>query len=426
MPTLLETPRAWRPTREQWGLIGVLAVGLVLRVASITGLGHDGDLLAISTWAHDVAITGPAQYYASGGTSNYPLLLYLLWPLGQLFTGTELRVAIRALSIPVDLGMGVLLFWIVREVRLPSGAAIAERAGIAAAALYVLNPAVIVAGPLWGQVDGIGALPMLGSLALIPQRRFGLAAVLATLAGLVKPQFGIAGFVLVGVLLLELRDRDDRADAVRDIAVAGLAALVTFTVVMAPLGLGPTSYVRILSLTANHYPYASLYGFNPWAVFYGFGHEDGGAFQVGLAVTGVAILLSLALLTRRRDLAGLLGVGSLIGLELYFLPTRVHERYLFGALVLLAPLAVFAPRLRAPFVALSALFLATLVFVLGNVPRPAIPLPAFARAKDPTSFQIDVLAVPLTVVGIWCAWEVFRLFRRDVTQDAELVPSNAM
>src|SRR5689334_16251810 len=103
MSTLTESPRAWQPTREQWGLIAVLLAGLVLRAISITGLGHTGDLFALVGWAHDVAISGPARYYASGGTSNYPVLLYLLWPLGQVFQGEDLRTAIRALSIPFDL-----------------------------------------------------------------------------------------------------------------------------------------------------------------------------------------------------------------------------------------------------------------------------------------------------------------------------------
>jgi hypothetical protein len=429
MPTLLETPRAWRPTREQWGLIGVLLVGSVLRVVSITGLGHTGDLFALTSWAHDIAISGPASYYASGGTSNYPVLLYLLWPLGQFFAGADLRTAIRALSIPFDLGIGVLLFWLVRDILARAGREAAERAGIAAAALYVLNPVVIVAGPLWGQVDGIGALPMLAALVAIAKRRFALGAVLGMLAALVKPQFGIAGFVLVAVLILELWGPEDRRTALRNLAVAGLAAIATFGVVMLPLGLGPSEYLRILSVTADRYPFASLFAFNPWAILDGFGEKDGGAFPVGLWITALAIVLSLALLWRRRDLVGLLGVAALIGLELYFMPTRVHERYLFGAIVLLAPLAALVPRLRLPFIVLSGLFLVTLLYVLGNTPQQAVPIPEFARGEL-LPWEITAISLPFTLVGVWCAWEISRLYRPgagpDGVAEPELDPSRAM
>ena len=406
MPIVLETARGWRPTREQWGLIGVLALGLLLRAASITGLGHTGDLYSLTSWAQAIAVTGPAQYYPSGGVSNYPVLLYLLWPLGQLFAGEDLRIAIRALSIPFDLALGVLLFWLVRDARARSGIRNAELAGVGAAALYILNPAVIVAGPLWGQVDGIGALPMLAAIAATAKGRIGGAAALATVAGLVKPQFGIAAFVLAAVVVLDVR----RPRGLRNLWVAVGAAVATYAVVMLPLGLLPGDYLRLLSISTDHYPFYSLFGFNPWAILFGFSVVDAGAFAVGLWLTAIAILLSLGLLWSRRDLAGLLGAGALIGLELYFLPTRVHERYLFGAIVLLTPLAVLERRLRAPFVALSGLFLVTLLYVLGNTPRGAVPLPDWARG-DLVPWQITSLALPLTIVGVWCAWEVYRLYR---------------
>jgi hypothetical protein len=211
--------------------------------------------------------------------------------------------------------------------------------------------------------------------------------------------------------------------------MAALAAIATFAVVMVPLGLGPSGYLRILSITADRYPFASLFAFNPWAIFYGFGEKDGGAFQVGLWLTGIAIVLSLALLWRRRDLVGLLGVAALIGLELYFLPTRVHERYLFGAIVLLAPLAALAPRLRVPFVVLSGLFLVTLVYVLGNTPQQAVPIPEFARG-DLQPWEITAISLPLTLVGVWCAWEIVRLYRPGAdpraAPDAGFEPSRAM
>ena len=45
-----------------------------------------------------------------------------------------------------------------------SGVARTELAGLAAASLYLFNPAVILAGPVWGQVDRAGTLAFLGAL----------------------------------------------------------------------------------------------------------------------------------------------------------------------------------------------------------------------------------------------------------------------
>src|SRR5438309_5421984 len=106
MASLLEVQRPWRPTREQWGLGAALVLATMPRAAATTGPGHTGDLFALSHWAEEMAAHGPSAYYASGGASNYPPLLYLLWPLGAAFDGVDLQTAIRALSIPFDLALG--------------------------------------------------------------------------------------------------------------------------------------------------------------------------------------------------------------------------------------------------------------------------------------------------------------------------------
>jgi Gpi18-like mannosyltransferase len=390
---------SWRPSRDHWALVGLLAAGFVLRALGIIGIGHRGDVNSLLTWAEGMARYG-LGYYAHGGDANYPPLLYLLWPLGIAFDGDPLRTAIRVLSIPFDLVLGALLWRLGRS----SGR---DRDGLWAAGLYLLNPAIIVSGPFWGQVDGIGALPMLASVAAIAAGRTATAGVLATLGGLIKPQFGIGAFVVVAIATFGLRS----AEGVRRAAIVGLSAIVTFAIVMIPLGLGPTRYVDLVAKTAGFFPYTSLFGFNAWAIAFGFLHRDGPWFIVGATLTIAAIVLSLLLLRRRRDLVGLLAVGTLIALALYYLPTRVHERYLFGALVFLAPLAGMYPRLRLPFTALSAVFLVTLFYVLGNAPRPALPLPDWLRG-DLAPWELFGFCAAVISAGLWCAWSLKPLFDR--------------
>src|SRR5690349_23895459 len=124
------------------GLVLLLVVGAIARVAGLWGPGHAGDIHAFVLWAEDAAKHGLGAYYASGGDSNYPPMLYLLWPLGVALDGSELVFAIRTLSIPFDLGLGALLFHVARSV---GGR---ERDGLVAAAFYLLNPAVVLVGPM--------------------------------------------------------------------------------------------------------------------------------------------------------------------------------------------------------------------------------------------------------------------------------------
>jgi hypothetical protein len=386
-------------------LVALLVAATILRLAGLFSPGHGGDLTAFMQWAEGTARWGLGGYYAHAGDANYPPMLYLLWPLGVALDGPELAFAIRTLSVPFDLILGWLLYDVVARA---TGRA---REGLLASAFYLLNPAVLIVGPIWGQVDGMGALPMVASIVAVARGRPFLAGALAVVAGLVKPQFGIAAFTLLGLGLFWLRAREDR----RRFALLGFGAIAAFVVVLFPLGLGPVSYLGIMGDTFTRYPYISQFGFNPWGMVFGFGDRDDQWVRLGTALGTAGIASSLWLLRRRRDLVGLLGVCVLVGLSIYFLPTRVHERYLFGAIAFLAPLSVLERRIRWPFVALSLVFFGTLVYVLVTSPYRILPGPKIPEFPD---WQISIIAGVVTVVGAWTAWRVLSLFRGRAVAEA--------
>jgi dolichyl-phosphate-mannose-protein mannosyltransferase len=387
------------PRRFPASLVALLVAAALLRIAGLASPGHGGDINAFVQWAEGAARSGLGGYYANGGDSNYPPMLYLLWPLGVALDGADLSFAIRLISVPFDLALGWLLYDLVGR------ATGRERDGLLGAALYLLNPAVLIVGPIWGQVDGMGALPMVASIVAVARGRPFLAGALAVVAGLVKPQFGIAAFTLLGLGLFWLRTGGDR----RRFVLLALGALVAFVVVLAPLGLGPFGYLRIMSDTFSRYPYISQFGFNPWGMLFGFGTRDDAWVRLGTGLAIAGITSSLWLLRRRRDLVGILGVSVLVGLAIYFLPTRVHERYLFGAVALLGPLAVLEPRLRGPFTALSLAFFGTLVYVLVTSPYRILPTPKLAELPG---WAISAMCLVMTLAGAWAALRVVELFRQ--------------
>jgi Gpi18-like mannosyltransferase len=386
------------PSALPSSLLLLLVVSTLARIAGLWGPGHGGDITAFVQWAEGTARWGLGGYYAHAGESNYPPMLYLLWPLGVALDGPALQLAIRTLSIPFDLALGWLLYGVVAR------ATGRERDGLLAAGFYLLNPAVLIVGPIWGQVDGMGALPMVASIIAVNRGRVAAAGALALVAGLVKPQFGIAAFTLAGLALTWLRS----ADGARRVAILGLGAIAAFVIVLVPLGLGPLSYLQLMGDTFSRYPYISQFGFNPWGMVFGFGDRDGHWVWLGTALGVAGIAGSLWLLRRRRDLVGLLGVSVLVGLAIYFLPTRVHERYLFGAVAFLAPLAVLERRLLWSFVALSLVFFATLVYVLVTSPYRILPGDKVTEFPD---WAISAMCLVVTAVGAWTAWRVVSLFR---------------
>lgn len=381
--------------RSDWpaSLVRLLVVAALVRIVGLLGPGHGGDLTAFAQWAEGAAAHGLTGYYAAGGDSNYPPMLFFLWPLGAALDGGDLTFAIRALSIPFDLALGALIFFLVRSI------VGRERDGLLAAGFYALNPAVVITGPWWGQVDGMGALPMVAALVAIARGRIVTAGALAVIAGLVKPQFGVAAFVLGGLALCWLRS----PDGFRRVAMLVLAALITFIAVLLPLGLDPLGYLNLMGETFRRYPVHSGFAFNPWGMVFGFNHDDGPWFVVGTAVELIAIGASLWLLRWRRDLVGLLAVGSLVAMTLYFIPTRAHERYLYGAIALLAPLAVLDRRLRRPFYALSTMSFVTLAYVLANSPYRILPGPKLDTFPD---WAISAMCAVMTGIGAWVAWRL--------------------
>lgn len=391
-------------------LVLLLLAAAIVRVLGLLGPGHAGDLHAFVDWAEGAATFGLGSYYAGGGTSNYPPMLYLLWPLGVAFDGPALVFAIRTLSIPFDLALGVLLFHVAHSI---TGR---TRDGLLGSAFYLLNPAVVLVGPMWGQVDGMGALPMVGAVVAAARGRLGLAAVLAVIAGLVKPQFGLAAFVLLALGVGWLPSRT----GIRKVATLAVASAATWLAVLVPLGLGPTAYLRLMGDTFGQYPYISQFGFNPWGMVFGFGDDDASWFRLGTALAIGGIVASLSLLRLRRDLVGLLGVSVLVGLAIYFLPTRVHERYLYGAIACMAPLAAVDRRLRWPFVILSAVFFATLAYVLANSPYRILPGERIDAFPD---WAISLLSLAMTLAGAWAAWRVIGLFRRPTSIPAATADS---
>ena len=375
---------------------GVLVVlGVAIRVAVLGVDGHGGDIAVMSAWAERMAEVGPCAFYA-GAESIYPALLYPLWALGSTLDGDALAIAVKGLSIPFDVGIGLLLVAALR--RAGTGPA------LGAAALYLLNPATIVAGPVWGQVDSAGTLAYLGSLVALAARRPVAAGALATIGGMMKPQFGLVALVVLASTLVEWR----RGRGWRPVAGAAAGMAGAYVALATPLALHPLRYLELLERAATRQPETSLHAFNPWGLFVGFSIPDQPYVGLGTLLLMIGLAGSLLGLRRRADLAVLLGVGAVAALAFYFLPTRVHERYLFPALALLAPFAVTGLREVLAYGAISIGFLASLLYALHETTSFRVPQPAAGWLTS----DAGIWAIGLVLMTSAVAWAWLLVVRR--------------
>jgi hypothetical protein len=372
----------------------LFGVALVVRLLLLPVPGHNGDVGIMSGWAVNLGDNGPLAFY-DRSLSVYPALLYLLWPLGAFLNGAALDTAIKALSIPFDLCLAVVIALITARIASP-------RAAFWAAALYLFNPGVLLAGPVWGQVDAAGTLAFLLALVASAGRRHALAGGLGMLAAMLKPQFGLVLLPVLVVAVAEaLRTRRWRPPA--EVAAASVAV---YALLALPLRLDPFRYADELASVTNHLPDASLYAMNPWGLLMGFQTSEQGYGLLGAVLLVAGLFLAVVPLLRRSDLPTLLACGAFVGFAFYFLPTRAHERYLFPVFAVLAPLAVTGlPKLVA-YVGLSLAFGAAMLYALVVV--TPFDLPDALQLPLLTPFAVWTIGIAL--MGYAVSW-VFLCWR---------------
>jgi Gpi18-like mannosyltransferase/predicted membrane-bound dolichyl-phosphate-mannose-protein mannosyltransferase len=398
--------------RAQLLVAAAIALGVVIRLLAVRAQGFPTDVGTFQAWAERLAQIGPGRFYEPGYFSDYPpAFLYVLWLLGALFDGELLRLAVKAISIPADIGIALLAARVVWR-------AAGRTAAIAAAALWSLQPGAIFAGPYWGQVDAVGTLPLFGSIVAAGSRRWWLAGALGALAALVKPQFGIGLLVIVAAAAFEFV----REARWRPLGATLAAALATTYVLCVPFwGLDPTriatELVQLVRSASETYPYTSLYAFNGWSIFFDFWKPDTGLVFWGGVLLVLGLFASAIPLWWRRDTGVLLACAVFAGLAFYFLPTRAHERYLFPVFALALPLAAARGRVFAPYVVLALSFALSLYYAFTRyqqyvdlrVPE-IIEATIFSRAGQ--------IGIALVMMGA-AAYLVWRLVRGDARLESD-------
>jgi Gpi18-like mannosyltransferase/predicted membrane-bound dolichyl-phosphate-mannose-protein mannosyltransferase len=390
------TARADR--RARLAVAAVIAAGVLIRLLMLRTPGFPSDVATFQAWAERLAELGPGGFYEPGYFSDYPPgYLYVLWLLGALLDGEFLRLAVKAASIPADIGIAVFAATLVWRT--------AGRAhAILAAALWMFAPGPIFAGTFWGQVDAVGTVPLMAALVMAGRGRWATAGMLAGLAAMIKPQFGIAlVLVFAAALILWIRYADWRA-AIR-VAVASFATVLALGL---PFRAGPSELLDLVRSAAETYPYTSLYAFNIWSIVGDFWKPDAAYVVPGTILLLAGLLGACALLWRRRDVPSMLAAGAIAAFAFYFLPTRAHERYLFPAFALLLPLAAVRARLLMPYVVLAISFALSLYFAFTRYPQNDLHAPGWLeQTLFSRNGQILIALVMLLVAG-YIAWRVVR------------------
>ncbi len=380
-------------------LVVILVLGLAFRLiiayVLLPGSGFGVDRGTFQAWASELAANGSLGFYDRGFFIDYtPGYLYVLWIVGLVGQASGgIGDLIKLPPILADVAIAWLVHSMVREL---GGS---RRAALLGAAIVLVNPVAWFDSGIWGQVDSFGVVFLLLALRELWRGRPERASILAAVAAVIKPQLGILVPILVVVLIrrhlvLPLIARRRRVStpapvgirpAVEDrlgpgplrLLTSGLAGLLAVWLLCLPFGIGIVGLVEQVVKTAGGYPYLTVNGYNPWALF-----SDGGN---GLAVAGTwlrdsvgdkpgevatlvwgipAVLVGTGLLlaviaavcvvvARRDDRWTILLAVTVLAIAFFVVPTRVHERYLFPFFALGAILAAVSGRWAVAYLVLA-------------------------------------------------------------------------
>ena len=403
----------------------IAALGILLRliiayVALPPDAGFAADLNSFRSWASELGTRGPWGFYNRGIFVDYlPGYMWILWALseiGALFTGSTDPGAL--IKLPAILADGLLVF---ATARLAVDLGAPRRGQLLAAVAMAAGPMIWLDSAVWGQVDSIGTAALLFSLSALVRGKTVRGAILAALAAVLKPQFGIL-IPIVGVLAFV------RARSARDpwaFVVSGLAGAATIALAALPFGLTLPDVVAKVVEAAGGYPYLSVNAWNPWALISVGGRAvvdaTGWASDIdplpligapGVAIGSAAIAAAILAAMRyvRSDTAiRTITAVTILAIAFFVLPTRVHERYLFPAIPLTIALAAARPAWRWIAAATSVAFFANSwgVLTISYFQNPGLPnLGLFTEAlHTPIAITVTAVAVTTTLAAaIWLAW----------------------
>jgi len=325
--------------------------------------GYWDDVRCWNLWSAAMAYAGPARIYEPQFLCDYPPgYLYVLWPTGWITRALGLqsfdtiRLVTESPPLIVDFIMGLTIFATIRRL----GAA---RSAFAGMLLFALNPALLFDTLAWGQSDSVLALPILLSAMLAADARYDLAWAMAAIAVLIKPQ----GLVLLPLLGLWTLLRATPGDWVG--AAAAFVGVMMIGIVPFQIGHRWNFIAEIYLSAAGRYPTTSDNAFNLMGLLGGLREPEStriaglSAFALGMTLFLGVYLAAAYILYRRRTMRGLLLAIFIAYLAMFVLAPRIHERYLYPALAILAPMALESPAMLSIFAVLTGTFLLNLAWV---------------------------------------------------------------
>jgi dolichyl-phosphate-mannose-protein mannosyltransferase len=398
--------------REITILAVLLFVAFIVRVLLFSLQGYPIDTNDFISWFNTAAEHGIRPFYSVAGYVDYPPFnVYIFWAFGSLANALGVSMASMIKFVPnlFDLATAGLIYVFVRKQA-------TFKVALVSTALYAFNPAVIYNTAVWGQFDAVYTFFLILSLMLALKSKPIPSAVIFALGLLTKPQ-GIALLPLVALLIY-------KKNGWKQLAYSVLAFTATVFLVVLPFeGIGnPVTFlIKNYSTGYMYYNVTSVNAFNLWGLF-ALWMKDGYLFFVGWALFGAVAVFTLYMVHKRLKVSGdLIAVFAafMLFFAFFMLPTRIHERYLFPAISVLALMFPLLKKARPLYVVLTATFLINQAYVLYWL-NVSYPNAGPNLTGDPVVLAVSVINLIMFLYASVLMWDELKGRQSLKTQASKL------
>jgi dolichyl-phosphate-mannose--protein O-mannosyl transferase len=428
------------PAQERTATAGLwlallIAAGFLIRLLFIGDQGFRNDILTFEAWALNLVAHPMSQFYSTTSFADYPPgYFYILWIVGHIFAVISpnkdynvLWYLVKLPAIFMDLIDCALIYAIVRRFA-------GERWALGAAALFILNPAMIFISSAYGQVDSIPCGFVLLAIYLLlrsddaanPAPWIVGAWISFCYSLLIKPQAA----VLIPLFILFAFVRADRRRERLTGTIAGIIAALVFAYALAVPFHPSANPIAVFAFLIGKYSYASnvyavnsVNAFNLWSILHGFWDKDNQVilfapqYVWGIVLVVAAIVLTLVRYWQAKTNQALIESAAVLTLALFMLATRMHERYIYDGLTLTILCIPFARRYVWGTVIFSATLLVNLFYTLQYLYASSNPQP-----NVNTTDLWPYVTHPLSFLNVAAFFVLGYLF---LGADTELAPSGA-
>ncbi len=322
--------------------IAIFAAALLARIViAVMYRGYEVDINCFISWSDMVFNNGFSEFYKSESFTDYPpgymYILYIVGAIRSLFgmawDSAASTLMVKLPAIIADMASGWLIYLIASKRVKETGAALLS-------ALYLFCPAVILDSAVWGQTDAVFTFCVALVCYLVTEKKLIPSYFVFAIGILIKPQTLIFTPVLICGIIDQVFLEDFNWNKFFKNLGLGITAILLIGLLMMPYGFNDA--LAQYTETLGSYEYASVNAYNIWTLMgLNWTGQDGYLIGITYKTWGmIAIVLTVVFsiiisLRCKKSPSKYYFIGAFIVTCVFMFSVRMHERYIFPAMLLL-------------------------------------------------------------------------------------------